>query len=424
MQAQITINDVYEPHLDNNSRLQIIFGGSSSGKSVFSAQRAVIRVLSGKRNYLVCRAVGRTIRRSVFSEINGAIADAGLTKLFDVNKSEWTITCRNGYQILFAGLDDAEKIKSIRPDKGVITDIWVEEATETERETIKQLHKRQRGGDEDTPKTLTLTFNPIYKTHWIYQDYFAKIAWADDQTEYTSPELSILKTTYKDNKFLTTQDVADLEGETDEYYRDVYTLGKWGVLGDVIFKNWTTRDLSDMRDQFTNHRNGLDFGFSSDPAALVVTHYDRAHKTIYIYDEMYERGLTNDLLADEIKRRVGEQAVTCDSAEPKSIAELNGYGVSAYAALKGKDSVNFGIQWLQQQSIVVDSKCINARNELGVYHWRKDKDGNAIRQPAAKNDHLIDATRYAYEGDMDNSEAVGEANYANESTWRFSTSEY
>src|SRR3990172_8979848 len=111
MQAKITINDAYEPHLDNNSRLQIIFGGSSSGKSVFAAQRAVIRVLEGKRNYLVCRAVGRTIRRSVFSEINVAIADAGLTKLFDVNKSEWTITCRNGYQILFAGLDDAEKIK-------------------------------------------------------------------------------------------------------------------------------------------------------------------------------------------------------------------------------------------------------------------------------------------------------------------------
>lgn len=406
MEAQITINDVYEPYLDNTSRLQIIFGGSSSGKSVFAAQRAVIKVLEGGHNFLVCRAVGRTIRRSVFSEINSVITEAGLTRLFDVNKSEWTITCRNGHQILFAGLDDTEKIKSIRPDKGVVTDIWVEEATETERETIKQLFKRQRGGDEATRKTLTLTFNPIYKTHWIYQDYFSAIAWADDQAEYTSPELSILKTTYKDNRFLTAQDVGDLEAETDEYYRDVYTLGKWGVLGDVIFKNWRVEDLSGIRDQFTNHRNGLDFGFSSDPAALAVTHYDRAHKTIYVYDEFYERGLTNDVLADEVAKQISGEYVKCDSAEPKSIAELNKFGVRALPVAKGKDSVIFGIQWLQQQTIVLDVHCINARNELSIYHWRKDKDGNAIRQPIDKNNHFIDALRYAYDDEYMRGESM------------------
>jgi len=397
---QIVINDVYEPHLDNDSRLQIIFGGSASGKSVFAAQRAVIKVLEGGHNFLVCRAVGRTIRRSVFSEINSVISEAGLGGLFDVNKSEWTITCHNGYQILFAGLDDAEKIKSIRPDKGVITDIWVEEATETERETIKQLFKRQRGGDEATRKTLTLTFNPIYKTHWIYQDYFSRIAWADEQTDYTSPELSIFKTTYKDNRFLTAQDVSDLEAETDEYYRDVYTLGKWGVLGDVIFKNWRVEDLSAMQAQFTNHRNGLDFGFSSDPAAVIQTHYDTKRETIYIFNEFYERGLTNDVLAGEVKAMIGDDYIRCDSSEPKSIAELNQHHIYAMPAAKGKDSVNFGIQWLQGRQIVINSRCINARNEFSIYHWRKDKDGNAIRQPIDKNNHLIDALRYAYEDDM------------------------
>lgn len=397
----LVINDAYLPHLDNLSRLQIFYGGSSSGKSVFLAQRAVLDVLQGGRNYLVCRAVGRTIRKSVMNEIKKVIADAGLGLLFSTNKSDGIITCSNGYQILFAGLDDTEKIKSMTPEKGVITDIWVEEATETDQDAIKQLTKRQRGGDESTPKRLTLSFNPIYKTHWIYQDYFARIAWADEQTHYTSPELSILKTTYKDNQFLTAADRADLENEQDTYYRDVYTLGKWGVLGDVIFKNWRVEDLSGMAAQFTNHRNGLDFGFASDPAALVVTHYDKARKTIYIYDELYERGLTNDALAPEIKSRIGNQYVVCDSAEPKSIQELSVLGVNALSAKKGKDSVTFGIQWLQQQTIVIDSRCINSRNEFSVHQWKKDKDGNSLRIPVYKNNHLIDATRYAYEDETD-----------------------
>lgn len=396
------VNEAYDPHFDNLTPTQIFYGGSSSGKSVFLAQRCVYDVLQSGRNYLVCRSVGRTIRRSVFAEINKAIADAGLRALFDVNKSELIITCNiNGYQILFAGLDDVEKIKSITPDKGVITDVWIEEATETERETVKQLQKRLRGGAESTRKRLVMSFNPIFVTHWIYQDYFAKIGWADEQTVYTAPDLSILKTTYKDNHFLTTQDVQALEAETDEYYRDVYTLGKWGVLGDVIFRNWRVEDLSGLADQFTNHRNGLDFGFSSDPAALVVTHYDRARKTIYIYDELYERGLTNDVLADEVKRKIGDQYVYCDSAEPKSILELQQHGVNALSAKKGKDSIVYGIQWLQQQQIVIDRNCIDARNELSIYHWKKDKDGNSLRQPIDKNNHLIDGLRYAYESDLE-----------------------
>lgn len=404
MHTKIAINDAYVPYFENTARIQIYFGGSSSGKSVFVAQRTVLDILKGERNYLVCRAVGRTLRKSVINQIEQVISELGVSAQFDVNKTDGLITCRrNGCQILFVGLDDTEKIKSIVPAKGVLTDIWVEEATEVDRDAIKQLIRRQRGGDEAIRKRLTMTFNPIYKSHWIYTDYFSVIAWADDQTEYQTPELSILKTTYKDNYFLTPQDVIDLESETDEYYRDVYTLGKWGILGDVIFKNWRTEDLSDRLDQFVNHRNGLDFGFSRDPAAIAATHYDRARKTIYIYGEVYERGLTNDVLAQEAKNLVGQQYIYCDSAEPKSIAELQQHGVSALATKKGKDSINFGIQWLQQQTIIVNSKCFNARNELSIYHWKKDKDGNAIRQPVDKDNHLMDSLRYAYE---DETEAI------------------
>lgn len=399
-------NSAYLPHLDNLSRTQIFYGGSGSGKSVFLAQRCVIDVLKGGRNYLVCRQVGRTIRKSVFNEIKKVITDFSVKDLFTVNQSDLVITCKNGYQILFSGLDDSEKIKSITPEKGVITDIWVEEATETEKNTIKDLYKRQRGGSGETLKRMTLSFNPILQTHWIYQEYFSKAVLSDSQTEYKSDNLSILKTWYIHNRFLTPEDVADLENETDSYYYNVYTLGNWGVLGNVIFKNWRVEDLSKMRDQLTNHRNGLDFGFSSDPAAMPVTHYDKKNKTIYIYDELYEVGLTNDVLADEVKKKIPNQYVKCDSAEPKSIAELNKYGVYAIPAKKGKDSVLFGIQWLQQQTIIIDSRCINAKNEISQYKWKEDAGGNALPVPVDKNNHLIDGLRYAYEDEYNSGDLI------------------
>ena len=396
------INDVYRPHLTNNARVQIVYGGSGSGKSVFLAQRTVYDVLQGGRNYLVCRAVGRTVRKSVFNEIRKVIADWGLTELFQVNRTDGLITCTNGYQVIFTGLDDTEKVKSITPEKGAITDIWIEEATETDRKSVKDLLKRQRGGDPNIPKRMTLSFNPILQNHWIYAEYFSGIGWADDQTEYSGDELTILKTWYIHNRWLTPEDVKDLLNETDKYYRDVYTFGNWGVLGNVIFTNWEVRNMSDMRDQFTNHRHGLDFGFSSDPAAIVATHYDRMRKTIYIYDELYETGLTNDLLAQDASRIVGKGRLVCDSAEPKSIAELVNHGVHAFGAKKGKDSVLHGVQWLQQQTVIIDISCINARNEFMQYKWKEGRDGLAVSppKPEDRNNHIIDALRYAYEDDM------------------------
>lgn len=400
MEQILKVNNIYYDHLENYARTQIFYGGSSSGKSWFLAQRTVTDVLNGGRNYLVCRQVARTLRTSVFQQIERVIRENGLLPHFTINKSDMTMTCKNGYQILFAGLDDVEKIKSIVPAVGVITDIWIEEATETERGDVKDLYKRQRGGDEQTRKRMILSFNPILQTHWIYDEHFGAIAWADDQKEYYSDGLSILKTTYKDNQFLTAQDRHDLENEKDKYRYDVYTLGKWGILGHVIFTNWRVEDLSGMKDQFTNHRFGLDFGFSVDPSALWVAHYDRQNKRIYLYDEMYQKGLTNDLLAKEVLDRIGSNPVACDSAEPKSIAELRGYGVGAYPAAKGKDSVLHGYQWLQQQEIIIDKNCVNAKMEISTAHWLEDAGGNAILKPSGKNDHLIAAGRYAHENDM------------------------
>ena len=402
-------NSVYIPHLNNLRRTQLMYGGSSSGKSVFLAQRDVIKVLQGGRNVLVCRQVGRTLRGSVVQEMVKVIKAWNLQGLFNINKTDATITCTNGYQIIFVGLDNVEKLKSITPAKGEWTDIRIEEATEIDKDSYTQLKKRQRGGSDEVPKTITMSFNPILRSHWIYKEFFETIAWTDDQTQFENEDYSILKTTYKDNRFLTAADILDLEKEKDSYYFQVYTLGNWGVLGHVIFTNWKVADLSDPNDEYylpieqrTNRRAGLDFGFSSDPAALGVSHYDRMRKTIYFYDELYETGLTNDLLAIEVSRKIATDRVKCDSAEPKSIAELQKYGVNAVGAKKGKDSVKFGIDWLKQQTIIVDKKCINMRNELQLYQWKKDAGGNALPEPIDKNNHLIDGgLRYAYEDDMD-----------------------
>jgi len=397
------INDAYMPYLKNMARVQIFYGGSGSGKSIFLAQRDLIDIMNGGRNFLICRAVARTLRKSVFAEIIKIINSWGWGDYFSVNKSELTITCANGYQFLFVGLDDTEKLKSITPERGVITDVRIEEATETNIKSLKQLIKRQRGGDPSTPKRITLSFNPIIKTHWIFQEYFKPIGWSDDQTSHDDGELSILKTWYIHNRFLTADDVYDLENEKDQYTFDVYTLGNWGVLGDLIFRNWRVEDLTDRAVTFDNLRHGLDFGFGVDPAAFNTTYYDRRNKTLYIIDEFSGLELTNDVLADMIKSRQSGM-VYCDSAEPKSIVELQGYGVAAVGAKKGKGSIEHGIKWLKQQTIIIDSSCVGTQNEFSLYAWKKNRHGESLPVPEDRHNHHIDEIRYQYEdmaNDMD-----------------------
>jgi phage terminase large subunit len=397
-EARFKINNVYDPFLNADTpRTQIFFGGSASGKSVFLAQRAVFDIMQGKRNYLVIRNVHRTNRGSTFNEICKAINEADIRELFNINKTDMVITSNTGSQILFAGLDDVEKIKSITPVKGVLTDIWIEEATETDRDDVKQLNKRLRG-KADVTKRVTLSFNPILQTHWIYEEYFKN--WQDGIWNYSDDNLLILKTIYKHNSFLEADDIRELENETDTYFHDVYTLGNWGVLGSVIFKNWRVEDLSELKQTFDNHKNGLDFGYGGDPAAVVHTHYDKTRNRIYILDEMFAHELTNDLLAEQVKQMIDRQYVVCDSAEPKSIQELKNLGVRALAAKKGKDSVNFGIQWLQRQEIIIDVKCQNVKNEFMTYKWKEDAKGNTLDIPVDRDNHGIDALRYAYEDEM------------------------
>lgn len=409
---RVAVNTAYLPFLQDSTRLQIFFGGSSSGKSYFVAQRVVLDVLAG-RNYLVCRDVARTLRQSVYNQVAKSIDELGLRGHFALTKSEMTITCRkNGRQILFAGLDDTEKLKSVTPARGVLTDVWLEEATEVSYEAYKQITKRLRGrcvtaqdseGRRVTPqngteqaKRITFSFNPITKEHWIYKEFFG--GWVDgDKAVQREDGLLVVKTTYRDNAFLTADDRAALENESDRYYYEVYTLGQWGVLGKVIFKNWELRDLSADIPRYDKIYNGLDFGFSEDPNALVRVQVDMAAKTLYVFEELYKAGMHDDELAGELQARLGGQYVTCDCAEPKAISDLCRRGIRAIPALKGPDSVNFGIRFLQGFRIVIHTACRHFRSEIAVYHWAEDKYGNALRRPVDRDNHLLDALRYALE---------------------------
>lgn len=383
--------------MDMPQFMQIFFGGSSSGKSFFLCQKIVLDNLNGV-NWLICRNVASTIRKSTFNEIKKAISRMGLMKYYRIQGTDMVITnTLNGRQILFAGLDDPEKIKSITPADDVLHRVFIEEATEVKRDAIMQLKKRLRG-KSDISKHIVMAFNPILKSHFIYRDYFG--GWEDDKNIYQDRDLFILKTTYKDNMFLTEDDKRLLEDESDPYFYNVYTLGNWGILGHVIFKNWNVENLKDRVNQFDHLFFGCDFGYSSDPNALIKVHLDMTRKKIYICDEVYQAGMNDDELVRVSKEFADYNYITCDSAEPKTIDYMVNNNVNAVGAIKGADSINRGIRWLQGFEIIVDVSCQNFKNEIEQYHWQEDKYGNAMAKPAGGNDHLIDALRYALESEI------------------------
>lgn len=394
MEQTLYVNDSYIPYIEATQYTQIFFGGSSSGKSYFLAQRCVMDNMNGY-NYLICRNVGNTIRKSVFNEIWKSICNMGLAHCYDRNVSNLTITNkRNQKQILFSGLDDVEKLKSITPENGVLERVWIEEATEIKRESYLQLKKRLRGRT-DKHKGIIISFNPVLKSHWIYKEFFAG-CWDESKNVYKDDRKLIVKTTYKDNQFLTADDIYELEHEADEYFYNVYTLGNWGILGNVIFKNWSTADLSKMIPSFSDIDNGLDFGFTN-PNALVRCYVSEKSKTIYVFDTLSKRGQTHESLIADLRQKLGRQVVTCDNEDTRSIFMLQQGGINAVPAKKGADSVINGIVWLQGYKIVVDLKQQEFINEIQQYHWQEDKDGNVIEKPVKKNDHLMDALRYAVE---------------------------
>jgi phage terminase large subunit len=218
-------NDVYLPYLDNTDRYLLFYGGGSSGKSYFIAQRFIYKLIHPQRcNLLVVRQTGDTNRKSTFPLLKQVISNWNLAEHFKINESDMRIRCTlTKNEVAFAGLDDVEKIKSITFENGELTDIWVEEATETQEQDINQLKVRLRGGK--SKKQMVLSFNPINIQHWIKGHFI------------DSGLATVCFSTYRDNKFLTEDDKKALEDlkHTDEYTYNVYCLGQWGILGKTVF---------------------------------------------------------------------------------------------------------------------------------------------------------------------------------------------
>lgn len=229
---QVTIprgafNPLFRPYLtDNTHRYLILYGGAGSGKSVFAVQRFLYRLLTLPLcNTLVVRAVAATNRDSTYALFRQVISKWGLSELFSCKDSDLRISCANGNSVIFKGLDDTEKLKSITFPKGELTDIWIEEASEILEEDFNQLDVRLRG--KGAHKQMVLTFNPVSVLHWLKLRFFDR----------KDPRALVLKSTYKDNQFLDEDYKRTLEGykDTDPYYYSVYCLGEWGVLGQTIF---------------------------------------------------------------------------------------------------------------------------------------------------------------------------------------------
>lgn len=377
-------NEAYYPSLlDYYNRYEVYYGGAGSGKSVFVAQKLLIKACNDIRRVLIVRKVARTLRDSVFQLMLNTLSQFKIIDKCSINKTNFTIGLPNGSQFLFYGLDDVEKMKSITG----ITDIWIEEATETFFEDFNQLDLRLRANAANLQ--IILSFNPVSKVNWCYKHWFEN---------GTPLNTKIIKTTYKDNRFLPQDYINALEAmkDTNPTYYNIYALGEFCSLDKLVYNNWTIGTVED-----TNNLElllGLDFGYVNDATAFVVAYLDETNKTIYIEQEVYQTGLLNNQIADTIKYMgFAKSVIIADSAEQKSIEEIKQQGIPRIkAATKGQGSVMQGIQKLQQYKLIVNPNCANMITELQNYSFKKDKATNEyINEPIDAFNHLCDALRYS-----------------------------
>jgi len=371
---------------------EIHYGGASSGKSHGVVQKVVMKACKKwrkPRKILFTRKVGRSIKDSIFADVLACLADFGILDRCKVNNTDFRITLPNGAEFLFKGMDDPEKIKSI---KG-LSDVVMEEATEFTLDDYTQLTLRLRDRKHKV-RQIFLMFNPVSKTNWVYKNWFAKDVTVD------SKRTVIYQTSYQNNKFLdeeTRITIEELKERNPAYYR-IYALGEFATLDKLVFPTYESQVLNKADLKSLPSFFGLDFGYVNDPSAFMHVKVDENNKTLYIVEEFVKKHMLNDEIADTIKNLgYGKEIVEADSSEEKSIAEIRLKGVPQIQAVKkGKGSILQGIQFIQQYKIVIDSRCFKTIEELENYTWKKDKKtGEYVNEPVDTYNHTIDAIRYA-----------------------------
>ena len=386
----------------DKNRYRVLKGGKGSKKSATTALNHIYRLMRYPgSNLLVVRQVMNTHRDSTFAQLKWAQEKLGVSHLWRNTVSPLEMTyVPTGQKILFRGFDDVLKLASTTVSKGYLCWVWVEEAFElgAEADFDKLDLSIPRGNvPPELFKQTTLTFNPWSANHWLKRRFF------DTEQE----NVSTYSTNYLCNEFLDATDRAVFERMKETNYRkySVSGLGQWGIAEGLVFENWQIKDFDalklgteDKTEWQYNAFFGLDYGYTNDPTAFICFYANPIKKELYIFDEHYQTKMLNCDIADMIKSKgYAKERIRADAAEPKTNDDLRRLGVSRIVpSVKGRDSVMNGITALQEYKIYIHPTCKNTISEISSYCFKQDKNENGVNQPEDRNNHLMDALRYAF----------------------------
>lgn len=380
-------------------RYRVCKGSRASKKSKTTALWYITNMMKyPDANTLVIRKTFRTLKDSCFTELKWAIHRLGVDAFWEVKESPLEMTYKpTGQKIYFRGLDDPLKVTSITVDIGCLCWMWIEEAYEISSEAdFDMLDESIRGQVPDGLfKQITLTLNPWNEHHWIKKRFF----------DHPDDETLAMTTNYKCNEWLDKADLKVFETMRKQNPRryKVAGLGDWGIVDGLVYENWKEKAFSlDEIKKISGVKSvfGLDFGYTNDPSALFCGMIDESTKTLWVFDEMYKNGMSNEAIAAEVtKLGYAKEKIRADCAEPKSIDRLRELGlVHIRKSRKGKDSIANGIDFLSDYHIIIHPKCVSFLTEISNYTWDVDsKTGKKINKPIDDFNHLMDAMRYAVE---------------------------
>lgn len=382
-------------------RYRVCKGSRASKKSKTTALWFIVNIMKyNQANLLVIRKTFRTLKDSCFTELKWAINRLDVRQFWEFKESPLEITyLPTGQKIYFRGLDDPLKVTSITVEHGVLCWCWIEEAYEISSEKdFDMLDESIRGSVPDNSglfKQITLTFNPWNEHHWLKKRFF----------DNPSDDVLAMTTNYTCNEWLDESDKLlfhNMKINNPRRYR-VAGLGDWGIVEGLIYDNWKEMpfDINEIRSlNSVSSAFGLDFGYTNDPSALFCGLIDTSNKTLWVFDEIYQKGMSNERIAQAISDAgYAKEKIKADSSEPKSIDRLYQLGISRISsARKGVDSVSNGIDFIQDFHIIVHPKCVNFITEISNYTWAVDpKSGKTLNSPIDDFNHLMDAMRYALE---------------------------
>jgi phage terminase large subunit len=395
-----TIGKGYNQFHHSKNFYRVVKGSRGSKKSKTTALDYIYKLLKYPwANLLVVRRFSNTNKQSTFTDLQWACHRLGVADKFKFNQSIPEITVKaTGQKIIFRGLDKELSVTSITVEKGILCWCWVEEAYQIENQAkFDTLTESIRGGYEDPNfyKQITVTFNPWSEHHWLKSAFF------DEETRYNNVFSDT--TTYKDNEWLDEQDISRYE---DLYIKNprraqVVCDGNWGVTEGLVFENFHVQDFDtdEKAKEIELSVHGMDFGFTNDPTTITSAFYDEGKKEIWLYDELYKTGLlSSDIVAEVEKRNLMKAEIIADGATQLTIAELNNKGIRRIrGSKKGKDSVQRGIDFLQGLKIYIHPSCVKTIEEFNTYCYKQDLSGKWLNTPEDRNNHIIDALRYALE---------------------------